>query len=379
MSDQIYEQLFTCNGDDFFNTLEIILKTSISPFLKNIMKMSGFDNALAFTKLEDSFLTEIEEFMRNEFSVEMVTSDDTIENYLGIYQKNQEKFKLMCGHKTLLNAIKQTCQDKYQCAKFVDQETSQLSDPYSSLFRKIGAQMITVYNDAKKVTLSPWSWPSRQVADQLADRYKANGYLEENTNNIDFQYLTPAHHKDLLDSIVKSDFPRFISKIKNALATSLRADGSTDRTQNHNIYVLGNIVSSDAVAETIFLGFKVPESQMIEAEKLSVDEIELMDDIFILEDTIPTMPAEDYLQAIKNSVTEIMPWKDLFFQVSSVVTDGESINSGDRNGLWAKLKAERLACENFLMALFCIWCVPHRINLAWKSTCQKKLFDHKFD
>lgn len=47
-----------------------------------------------------------------------------------------------------------------------------------------------------------------------------------------------------------------------------------------------------------------------------------MDDIFIFGDAIPTMPAEDYLQAIKNSVTEILPSKDLFFQVRSVVTDG---------------------------------------------------------
>lgn len=375
MSDQIYKQLLTSNGNDFFNTIEIILRTSISTLLKNIMKMSGFDNALIFAKIDDTSFTEIEEFMRHEFDVETVPNNGNIGDYLGIYTNRQEKFKLVCGHKMLLTIIKQTCQDQYknQSVKFVDKETNQLTDPTTLLCRKIGAQMITVYNDAKKITLSPWSWPSRQVANQMADRYKANGYLEQNTEKvdqeIDFQYLTPAHHRDLLDSIVKSDYQRFISKIKNALASSLRVDGSTDRTQNHNIYVLGNIVSPDAEADTVFLGFKVPESRMIEAETLSVVDIESMDDIFSGE-AIPTMPAEDYLQAIKDSVSEILPWKDLFYQLSSLVTDGESINSGDHNGLWAKLREERLACENFLMALFCIWCVPHRINLAWKNTCQ---------
>lgn len=38
-------------------------------------------------------------------------------------------------------------------------------DERNGLFKLIGSQILTICNDAKKITLSAWSWPSRVVAE----------------------------------------------------------------------------------------------------------------------------------------------------------------------------------------------------------------------
>lgn len=90
MSDQIYENIITCNGNDFFNTLEDNFK-NLNFAMTNTIRMSRLDNALEFTKLADSSFTEIEDFnfMKHWFDIETVPCSDTIENYSGMHQNYQ--------------------------------------------------------------------------------------------------------------------------------------------------------------------------------------------------------------------------------------------------------------------------------------------------
>lgn len=77
---------------------------------------------------------------------------------------------------------------------------------------------------------------------------------------------------------------------------------------------------------------------------------------------------EGYLECLKTVVRDILPWDEFFSLITSIVTDGEPLNMGRLNGLCAKLKGERLRSAHPELPLYCVWCVPHRINLAWKST-----------
>ena len=52
---------------------------------------------------------------------------------------------------------------------------------------------------------------------------------------------------------------------------------------------------------------------------------------------------------------------------SSIVTDGESLNTGDRNGLWKKFKEEKSANDPNHGPLLKIWRAAHRSNLAYKD------------
>lgn len=91
--------------------------------------------------------------------------------------------------------------------------------------------MIEVFNDAKRGTLSVWSWPSREVV-QIK---KSQLNLLEPPKKIDIkegdlQYINPTTHNELLYSIVETNKPLLMNKLKTALAISLRVDGSVDRT-----------------------------------------------------------------------------------------------------------------------------------------------------
>lgn len=196
--------------------------------------------------------------------------------------------------------------------------------------------MITVYNDAKRTTLSAWSWPSRRIADAMATNYRVNEYT---SNTFNFQYLTPTNHKESLKCIVESDLKNLKSNIQEALAISIRLDGSVDRKQEHNVFVMANIVNKDGTLSSYFLVFGVPKAG-----------------------------GAENLNCLKKVMNDILPWKHFFFLVSSVVTDGE-YNTGHLNGLCAKLKQER-SDSNSSVPLFNIWCIGHRINLTWKSLCK---------
>lgn len=199
--------------------------------------------------------------------------------------------------------------------------------------------MITVYNDAKRTTLSAWSWPSRQVAAEMA-----SNYVKHELTNINLQYLNPSHHAELLNTIVQSDIMNLRNRLRNALAISLRFDSSTDRTQNHNVYLMANIIFRDTSISTIFLGFLTPLDG--------------------------NSDATTYFQLIKKIVKRYLPWDELFQLTTSVVSDGASVNTGKYEGLWIQMKKERRASNNSNLPLFSIWCIAHRVNLVWKAVCE---------
>lgn len=90
--------------------------------------------------------------------------------------------------------------------------------------------MINIFNDAKRMSLSAWSWPSREIAAEMANNFKLNGNVELNSSmQFDFNYLTPHNHAIFLDCIVKSDLERVKVCLQEALAISLRLDASVDR------------------------------------------------------------------------------------------------------------------------------------------------------
>ena len=85
----------------------------------------------------------------------------------------------------------------------VYEETSvgiMISSANEKLANKIGAPMLQVYNDAKKLTLSAYSWPSRIVAAQMASDFIFNN--EQHNISFDLQYINPSCHRVLPQIIV---------------------------------------------------------------------------------------------------------------------------------------------------------------------------------
>lgn len=141
-----------------------------------------------------------------------------------------------------------------------------------------------------------WSWPGREVASQLAANFKDAGNAEA---TIDLLYVTPSHHADLLNAIVRSDLDRFKSTLSNSLAISLRIDGTIDRMQKHNVYVLMHVVTDAAKLKTFFLGFDIPKGNT----------------------------ALSYHLVTKKIATEILHWDLLLSMTTSLVTGDENKNT----------------------------------------------------
>lgn len=196
--------------------------------------------------------------------------------------------------------------------------------------------MIDVFNDAKRMTLSASSFPSRQISHQMASKFKNSESLQ--LSDFDFQYLTPENHADFLDCIVQSDFPNVRRRLRESLAISIRLDGPTDSTQQHKVYALAQVIDKDANIELIFLGFGTPKEG----------------------------DGSHYLQCLQNIPEQLLTWEDLFALISSAVTDGESLNSGHISGLCTRLLHERLQSV-YRLPFIWIWCIAHRVNLAFNS------------
>lgn len=220
------------------------------------------------------------------------------------------------------------------------------------LGNKIGKYMISIYNDAKRLTLSAWSWPSRVVSEELGSRFNfTESHISDRSKRLDLQYLTPSAHLELLECIVAAHTTDVQKKLSNSLAISLRADGSVDRTQVDKIYVLAKIVTDTGAQETVFLG-------MAEQEERG---------------------AKGLYNAIKRGITDTVGnYESILLKTSSIVTDGASINTGEKSGLW-RLMEEDAKVAGSDIPLVKIWCAAHRSQLAWLSVSKTVTeIDHLF-
>ena len=77
----------------------------------------------------------------------------------------------------------------------------------------------------------------------------------------DLQYLSPNAHSEFLKCIVKSDRNSLASKMSDALAISIRCDGSVDRTQVDKIYLMAKAITKDGRENDIFLGAGEPKER----------------------------------------------------------------------------------------------------------------------
>lgn len=218
-------------------------------------------------------------------------------------------------------------------------ENKQLMDSHVSEANKayanhIGKLMINVYNDAKKLTISAYSFPSRYIAAECANSFDFNkSNAPTIPTNVNIQYVNPPGHLNLLKTIVKSS-DDLENCVLSALACSIHIDGSIDK-----IYNILKIVTPEGNLETVFLG--------IGQQTLS--------------------GSGGLMIAIRDGIIEntgVYLYSVIMSRVTSICTDGANINKGDRHGLWALFEKE-LQLYRTDKPLIKMWCSAHRIELVW--------------
>ena len=245
------------------------------------------------------------------------------------------------GHLVALKSARISSLPKVEIAKEAPMD-KMISRGNLAAANKIGSLMVTVYNDAKRLTLSANSWPSREIANQKAKKFECNKINDDQT--YDMQYVTPNSHFNLLECIVQAHRSDILNKLMKSRALSLRIDGSVDRTQIDKIYVLGKIVLESGECEQVFLGMAEPQER----------------------------GAVGMVDAIKEALTNTLGTDSnkVLKLASSLVTDGASVNTGGRNGLWTLLQndiSSNATAGETVQPLMKIWCAVHRSQLAWQS------------
>ena len=247
----------------------------------------------------------------------------------------------------------------YQCTPM----RYHISAANEELANKMGKLMLHVYNDAKKLTLSAYSWPSRIVASEIASCFSFN--QKENTSGfkMGFQYISPAHHRQLLKIIVSSHKEQLARSVTNALASSLRCDGSVDRTQVYKIFVMLKLISNAAEEELVFVGAREPKERGAEGLVNAIKKASKGCGKDSLEESSNDSEEGSDKRDLRNESLEFV-----LYETSSIVTGGTNVNSGERSGLWTlleKLRSEKCPSDE-LVPLLKIWCAVHRSQLAWK-------------
>lgn len=217
-----------------------------------------------------------------------------------------------------------------------------ISKANQELANRIGAYAYTIYNDGKRLNLSAFSWPSREVSNQIGKKFDINNPQQnsEDIEKISLQYLNPVAHKEILDCIVEVESDIVRNKIENCVSLSLRVDGSVDRCNLDKIYTLAKIVNSDGEMESIFVGVGIQKVRK----------------------------AEGLLLAMKSTINS--NGDSLFHtclkKMTSIVTDGASINKGEKKGLWTLIDREAAAI-GANQKILKIWCAAHRSDLTFKD------------
>jgi hypothetical protein len=69
---------------------------------------------------------------------------------------------------------------------------------------QITTHMLDVYNDAKRGTLSAWSWPSKLLTRFVASRQSIHNVFEPYEPKLEeMQYVNPTHHRNCLRYIAE--------------------------------------------------------------------------------------------------------------------------------------------------------------------------------
>lgn len=209
----------------------------------------------------------------------------------------------------------------------------------------VGSCLLQVYTDAKKLTSSAYSWPARFLGSTAAHNFDFNSYSSTIPTDTNIQYVSPSDHLIFLKLIAKTHFKQFEEKIKTGRAFSLHVDGSVDRTNIDKIYILLKIVNHEGSLETLFIGI----GQQVERGAIGLFNA-------TIKGMIDNVGEQVYEFIMKN--------------VTSICTDGENKNTGEKNSLWTLFEAE---CKKYRsnLPLFKFWCSAHRMELVWGDLTKK--------
>ena len=257
----------------------------------------------------------------------------------GIRADGEDRLKLIVDH--MQSEVHKAVVEKQK----MDLEWGKGSDrhPWLKVLKSHNAQVVRllvgmaydVYNDCLCETASANSWPARSLTNLAANRLVVlmtdEGCDAElppftpSTN--DLHYRDPVYYRHMLESVNAIEDERISKMFDACIAFSIQIDGSLSKNVVDNKFTSCRMVTSDGSLQTVFLKMHSPNES----------------------------GAQGLLEAVNASLVVCKRNVD---KLMGITTDGESANTGKKNGLW-KLLSDQLQRE-----ILTFWCCAHRSDLA---------------
>ena len=196
--------------------------------------------------------------------------------------------------------------------------------------------MISVYNDAKRLMSSAYSWPSRVVASQTAAQYNCNNpFVAYEPSSFDLQYIPPTSHRELCSQISRNSVSILHLLWPCHFVVTLQ-------WTEHSQFLLAKIVYQTNEECKLFVGLS------------EVDE--------------PS--AARHLKALQAGANATVGFDTLLKKMNHLSTDSENKNVGKHHGLWKLIEDERRKASCNHIPLMKSVCAVHSSPLAYKDLCK---------
>lgn len=96
-------------GNEFFDALERQLKLHIPEVLRNILIFHDVDYPSIISRLDESYIDKLEDFMKSKFNQDMVADGKTLSDYFGKFHKNKLQFQFSIGQRIAFTIIREFC------------------------------------------------------------------------------------------------------------------------------------------------------------------------------------------------------------------------------------------------------------------------------
>lgn len=99
-------------NDDFFLKIKEKLNIDVPQYIRNVLYISGYDNALSLSGFSGTDIIKIESFMKSDVQETLIPSTER-PNLFNIFSSDTQNFRILPGHKKLLLLLGNTLTKKH--------------------------------------------------------------------------------------------------------------------------------------------------------------------------------------------------------------------------------------------------------------------------
>lgn len=256
--------------ESIWQKIEKSLHIKMPPYLKELLIINGYDNAITLSKLDNNLILEIESFAKN-ILPSLISDDDSIK-YYGIFSKDISKFTIVGGHRILLKKIAEYLNEDLKKNESSDEHVQQARQQGS--LRVLGKSKNVLQRECSntKRSIKRTTEITEQVTKNKAE-YSMDINLEKNKINKNCIRFIEENYNTFLEKVPEMNNPSN-SALTKSLANTLEKLDMHNLDFNVRIYKNQDLDESfdSALVRCCFCNgdIKIPKTTVINASSKEI-------------------------------------------------------------------------------------------------------------